>query len=85
MAHLRAEDADVDRAGRARCLGDRERVAPLVARAPALLAAADHDLKPLKRSGLTHEQHLDEAADVIAAFLGGLSSSEHQTLAAALS
>jgi len=38
------------------------------------LAAADHDLKPVKRSGLTHEQHLDEAADVIAAFLGGLSS-----------
>lgn len=58
-------------------LGDRERVAqyPL---SPAIalhwLAAADHDLKPLKRSGLTHEQHLDEAADVIAAFLGGLSS-----------
>ena len=60
-------------------LGDRERVAqyPL---SPAIalhwLAAADHDLKPLKRSGLTHEQHLDEAADVIAAFLGGLSSPE---------
>lgn len=33
------------------------------------LAAADHDLKPLKRSGLTHEQHLDRAADAIAAFL----------------
>jgi predicted alpha/beta-hydrolase family hydrolase len=34
------------------------------------LAAADHDLKPLKRSGLTHEQHLDSAAAAIAAFLG---------------
>ncbi|WP_313024886.1 alpha/beta family hydrolase [Pseudomonas lopnurensis] len=33
------------------------------------LAAADHDLKPLKRSGLTHEQHLDSAADAVAAFL----------------
>src|SRR5690606_37494344 len=36
------------------------------------LAAADHDLEPLKRSGLTHEQHLDNAADAIAAFLGTL-------------
>lgn len=33
------------------------------------LAAADHDLKPLKRSGLTHEDHLDQAADRVAAFL----------------
>ena len=33
------------------------------------LAAADHDLKPLKRSGLTHEQHLDSAADWVAEFL----------------
>lgn len=33
------------------------------------LAAADHDLKPLKSSGLTHEQHLDSAAEAIAAFL----------------
>jgi len=33
------------------------------------LAAADHDLKPLKRSGLTHEQHLDSAADAVATFL----------------
>lgn len=33
------------------------------------LAAADHDLKPLKRSGLTHEQHLDSAAERIADFL----------------
>ncbi|MBM7059434.1 alpha/beta hydrolase [Pseudomonas sp. UL073] len=33
------------------------------------LATADHDLKPLKSSGLTHEQHLDSAADAVAAFL----------------
>lgn len=33
------------------------------------LAAADHDLKPLKASGFTHEQHLDSAADAVAAFL----------------
>ncbi|AYF86048.1 alpha/beta family hydrolase [Pseudomonas sp. JS3066] len=36
------------------------------------LAAADHDLKPLKASGLTHEQHLDTAADAVAAFLSGV-------------
>lgn len=35
------------------------------------LPAADHDLKPLKRSGLTHEQHLDNAADAVAAFILG--------------
>ncbi|AOE86354.1 alpha/beta family hydrolase [Pseudomonas sp. TCU-HL1] len=35
------------------------------------LVAADHDLKPLKASGLTHEQHLDGAADTIARFLTG--------------
>ena len=33
------------------------------------LAAADHDLKPLKVSGFTHEQHLDAAADAIATFM----------------
>ncbi len=53
-------------------LGDRETVGGYVL-SPAIrlhwLAAADHDLKPLKRSGLTHEQHLDNAADEAAAFL----------------
>ncbi|GAB6387330.1 alpha/beta family hydrolase [Stutzerimonas marianensis] len=53
-------------------LGDRDSVAAYDL-APAIrlewLAAADHDLKPLKRSGLTHQQHLDAAADAIAAFL----------------
>lgn len=33
------------------------------------LAAADHDLKPLKASGFNHEQHLASAADAIATFL----------------
>ena len=33
------------------------------------LAAANHDLKPLKRSGLTHDQHLNNAAEAIAGFL----------------
>jgi predicted alpha/beta-hydrolase family hydrolase len=33
------------------------------------LEAADHDLKPLKASGFTHEQHLAAAADKVAEFL----------------
>ena len=33
------------------------------------LKAADHDLRPLKKSGFTVEQHLDVAADAIADFL----------------
>jgi len=33
------------------------------------LAAADHDLNPLKRSGFTHDQHLDSAAERIASFI----------------
>ncbi|MFF7708224.1 alpha/beta family hydrolase [Pseudomonas sp. NPDC007930] len=33
------------------------------------LPAADHDLKPLKSSGFSHEDHLLTAADRIAAFL----------------
>jgi predicted alpha/beta-hydrolase family hydrolase len=31
--------------------------------------AGDHDLKPLKASGFTHEQHLAAAASRVAAFL----------------
>lgn len=34
------------------------------------LSAANHDLKPLKVSGFSHEQHLQSAAEAIAAFLG---------------
>ena len=33
------------------------------------LAAADHDLKPLKASGITHEQHLQQTAEHVVAFL----------------
>ncbi|AUM69149.1 alpha/beta family hydrolase [Pseudomonas fluorescens] len=33
------------------------------------LAAGDHDLKPLKASGFSHEQHLEAAAGKVAAFL----------------
>lgn len=33
------------------------------------LAAADHDLKPLKASGFTHEQHLQSTAEKVADFL----------------
>jgi predicted alpha/beta-hydrolase family hydrolase len=33
------------------------------------LVAGDHDLKPLKSSGFTHQQHLDAAAQTIAEFL----------------
>lgn len=33
------------------------------------LTAADHDLKPLKRSGFTHEQYMDRAADAVVAFI----------------
>ncbi|KMN12476.1 alpha/beta hydrolase [Pseudomonas weihenstephanensis] len=33
------------------------------------LVAGDHDLKPLKASGFTHEQHLNAAADHIASWL----------------
>ena len=53
-------------------LGDRASVTGYTL-SPAIqlhwLAAADHDLKPLKRSGLTHEQHLDDAASAVAAFI----------------
>ena len=34
------------------------------------LVAGDHDLKPLKASGFSHEQHLEAAAVKVAGFLG---------------
>ena len=50
-------------------LGNREAVQGYTL-APSIevfwLAAGDHDLKPLKASGCTHEQHLEAAADKIA-------------------
>ncbi len=33
------------------------------------LVAGDHDLKPLKASGFSHEQHIEAAADAVSAFL----------------
>lgn len=53
-------------------LGNREAVAGYEL-SPAIevhwLAAADHDLKPLKVSGFSHEQHLQTAAETVAGFL----------------
>ena len=53
-------------------LGNRETVSGY-SLAPGItlewLAAADHDLKPLKASGLTHAQHLQQAAERVADFL----------------
>lgn len=53
-------------------LGDRQTVAtyPLADTITLQwLAAADHDLKPLKRSGFAHNQHLALAAELIADFV----------------
>jgi predicted alpha/beta-hydrolase family hydrolase len=53
-------------------LGNRSTVAgyPLSGAIELLwLTAADHDLKPLKSSGFTHAQHLEKAAEAIAAFV----------------
>ena len=56
-------------------LGNREAVAGYnLSPAIALhwLQAADHDLKPLKASGFTHQQHLDCTVQVIAQRLAGI-------------
>ncbi|MHC8298925.1 alpha/beta family hydrolase [Pseudomonas sp. ZS1P83] len=54
-------------------LGNREAVEAYTL-APSIevfwLVAGDHDLKPLKASGFTHEQHLAAAAQKVSAFLG---------------
>ncbi|OLU35705.1 alpha/beta family hydrolase [Pseudomonas sp. PA27(2017)] len=53
-------------------MGDRHTVAGYQLSAAielCWLAAGDHDLKPLKVSGYSHEQHLDSAADAVVAFL----------------
>ncbi|MCQ4346567.1 alpha/beta hydrolase [Pseudomonas stutzeri] len=58
-------------------LGNRERVAGY-ALAPAIrllwLAAADHDLKPLKASGCSHAQHLQRTVEAVAGFLAAPAS-----------
>lgn len=70
LAELRTSTLIVQ--GERDALGNRDTVSGY-SLSPAIelqwLAAADHDLKPLKRSGLTHEQHLDSAADWVAEFL----------------
>lgn len=70
LADLRVKTLIVQ--GERDALGNSETVAGY-ALSPAIellwLAAADHDLKPLKSSGFTHPQHLASAAKVIADFL----------------
>ncbi|WFC62261.1 alpha/beta fold hydrolase [Pseudomonas sp. REST10] len=70
LAELRTPTLIVQ--GERDALGNREAVAAY-ALSSAIdlhwLAAADHDLKPLKASGYTHEQHLDTAVQVVAEFL----------------
>ncbi len=70
LAELRTRTLIVQ--GERDALGNREAVENY-ALAPSVslewLIAADHDLKPLKASGFTHEQHLQRAADVAARFL----------------
>ncbi|ARS48666.1 alpha/beta hydrolase [Ectopseudomonas mendocina] len=71
LAELRTPTLIVQ--GERDALGNREAVAGYdLSPAIALhwLQAADHDLKPLKASGFSHEQHLDSAAQVIARQLG---------------
>lgn len=70
LAELRTPTLIVQ--GERDALGNRERVEhyPLsTAIEFCWLTAADHDLAPLKRSGLTHARHLDSAADAVATFL----------------
>jgi len=53
-------------------LGDRQTVAGYTLSAAITLhclTAGDHDLKPLISSGLSHQQHMQAAADAIAQFL----------------
>jgi predicted alpha/beta-hydrolase family hydrolase len=70
LADLRTKTLIVQ--GERDALGDKATVAQydLSAQIDVLwLAAGDHDLKPLKASGFSHEQHLDSAAVRVAAFV----------------
>jgi predicted alpha/beta-hydrolase family hydrolase len=72
LAELRSRTLIIQ--GERDALGNREAVAayPLSAAIRLhWLTAADHDLKPLKSSGFSQTQHLQSAADEIAAFLTG--------------
>ncbi|MBP5054237.1 alpha/beta hydrolase [Pseudomonas chlororaphis] len=70
LAELRSTTLIVQ--GERDALGNREAVEAYTL-APAIelfwLAAADHDLKPLKASGFSHEQHLEAAARKVAEVL----------------
>ncbi|WP_420826997.1 alpha/beta family hydrolase [Aquipseudomonas campi] len=70
LAELRTPTLIVQ--GERDAMGNRQTVAGYTL-APSIqlhwLAAGDHDLKPLKASGFSHEQHLQAAADAVAAFL----------------
>ena len=73
MAHLAGlQTATLIVQGERDALGNRQAVEAYTL-APGIelhwLVAGDHDLKPLKVSGFTHEQHLDAAADKIAQWL----------------
>jgi predicted alpha/beta-hydrolase family hydrolase len=73
LAELRTPTLIVQ--GERDALGNRETVEQyaLSAQIEVLwLAAGDHDLKPLKSSGFTHEQHLETAAQKIQAFIGSV-------------
>ncbi|WP_084306566.1 alpha/beta family hydrolase [Phytopseudomonas flavescens] len=70
LADLKAPTLIVQ--GERDAMGDRHTVASYqLSRAIELfwLTAGDHDLKPLKVSGYSHEQHLESAADAVAGFL----------------
>ncbi len=73
LAELRTQTLIVQ--GERDALGNREAVAGY-ALSPAIrlhwLAAADHDLKPLKSSGVSHDQHLASAAQAVADFLAAV-------------
>ncbi|MEN0107063.1 MAG: alpha/beta family hydrolase [Pseudomonas sp.] len=71
LAELRTPTLIVQ--GERDALGNKEAVAgyALSAQIEVLwLAAADHDLKPLKASGFSHEQHLASTAERVGRFLG---------------
>ena len=70
LSELRAPTLIIQ--GERDALGDRQAVAGYtLSEAITLhwLTAGDHDLKPLKSSGFSHQQHMQAAADVIAQFL----------------
>ncbi|MDO9625656.1 MAG: alpha/beta hydrolase [Pseudomonas sp.] len=72
LAELRTPTLIVQ--GERDALGDRQTVAGYqLSSAITLhwLASGNHDLKPLQRSGFTHAQHMQAAADRVAGFLTG--------------